>query len=285
MAIEALNINLTVSAGDPLDSAGVAHTKGDWTEIDASAAVAATGLILSYNVSGLGDFLLDIGAGGAGAEVAIVENIPGQRQTGSSNLLFCIYVPIAIASGTRLSARFQSTTGVGTYRLQAYLVSKDTVGFDECTTAVTYGADTADSGGAEVDPGATIHTKGAYTELSASTSADIKWLIVGVGNKNNTARTDAFFLVDIATGAAASESVVVPNLCFIASSTMDSITPQYYPAIPIEIASGTRLSARAQSGINDAGDRLLDLIVIGLNGTASGGGGGGRGHFSASFMG
>jgi hypothetical protein len=100
---------------------------------------------------------------------------------------------------------------------------------------------------------AVAHTKGAYTELIASTSDDCTMLVVRLGNVNETGVSTGV-LVDIATGAAASESVVVANLNagFAAniSGSGGFIGGTYY--IPLAVSGGTRISARcsAETGGN-----------------------------------
>jgi hypothetical protein len=286
MAIEAA-VNTTTTNGIAIANPGALNTKGAYTQLIASTTVTTTALAISaICIDNNNDYLIDIATGGAGAESVILSNLPGHQTSTNNNALTYGVLPISIASGTRVAARYQAGSITGDdVLLNAYFLGKDTVGFDECTSAVTYGADTSDSGGVQVDPGGAANTKGSYSEISASTSANIKWIMVGVGNRANTARSSCSWYVDIATGAAASESVVVPNLQFRGDVVSHCIHPQWSFPIPIVIASGTRIAARAQCTTTDATDRLLDIIVVGFDGTAGGGGGGSATHFSAAFSG
>jgi hypothetical protein len=287
MAVESLSgsIDTSISAGTAWAANGSTNTKGAYTQLVASSGIAAESLVITLSPgTAEGDFLFDIATGAAASEVDKIANIPYSRKLSIPALASSLVLPFNIPAGSRIAARQQSTTTTGILRAGIHITKKDTVSFHECTSSVTYGAVTADSGGTSVDPGGTIHTKGAYSELSASTSADIKWLMVCIQQQNNTSRSTANFLIDIATGAAASESVIIPNIWVVATTEADLVQPIFIGPFPIEIASGTRLAVRAQCSINDATDRLLDVILLGFNGTASGGGSGGA-HFSAGFMG
>jgi len=287
MAVETLSgsIDTSISAAAVLAANGSANTKGAYTQWVASSSFASDGIILSGIAGGTaqGDYLIDIATGAAASESDKIANFPLSRQVSVPTQAQSVIFPLQIAAGTRIAARQQSTTTTGVIRASAHIIKKDTVSFHDMTECVTYGANTADSGGTSVDPGASTNTKGAYSEISASTSADIKWLMVCIQNQNNTTRLSANYLLDIATGAAAAESVIISNIYLVATAESDTILPHYIGPFPVEIPAGTRLSARAQSGINDATDRLFDVILLGFNGTASGGSGGA--HFSASFMG
>lgn len=285
MAIETLAMQSSGSSNSVLLTApGSNNTKSAYTQLVASSSFAASGIIiLPFPVSTSGDFLYDIAVGGSGSESVIISNIPASRQETNAVHSATVF-PISIASGSRVAARYQSTGGASSAsRFGAYLIAKDAVAFHECTSSVTYGAATGDSGGTSIDPGGSANTKGSYTEITSATSADHQWWVVAAANQTNAARADGGWLVDIAVGGAGSESVVISNLHFYASAVQSNVLPYFYPPIPLVISSGTRIAARAQCQSTDATDRLLDLVLIGFSGTASGGGA--SPHFSASFMG
>jgi hypothetical protein len=285
MAITTIGAVTASSLGTTLTSGG-ANTKGSYVELEDSTAADCDGVIVVIGrTSDASDFMVDIATGAESSETDLIANLPIQSRS-SVFTTSAYYIPVPISSGTRVSARCQSSTaGSDTCSVICYLVSFDTVHVDNDTTAiVTIGANTADTGGVEIDPGAMANTKGSYVEVKDSTAANTKFIIPMVAGKGNAARTGGSWLLDIATGAAMSESVIIANLYFDAHTATDAILPQVYPPIPIEVASGTRLSVRAQSDITDATDRLLDVILILVNGTAAPAGGGGQ-HFSASFMG
>lgn len=98
----------------------------------------------------------------------------------------------------------------------------------------TYLSLTATSGSAGV--------KGAYTQVVASTPYDSSRLYLLFANAT---AAQLFFLVDVATGPAASETVVVANVSVAVTGTTPVIG-QWVP-IDVDIPAGTRLAVRSQS--------------------------------------
>lgn len=280
MSVETIGADTTNTRGTVITASGSANTKGSWTELSASTSTAATAAMVTiFCANTQADYLVDIGTGAAASETAVIADIQTNRPTIS---ITCrqFFIPISIASGTRVSARCQSSTAAATCRIIIHLFS-GTANFLGGTSVVTYGANTTDSGGTEVDPGGTINTKGSYVEITASTSADIEWLTVIAGGRTNGAKQNAEFLLDVATGAGGAESDIISNIYFTESVTINEID-NVIGMFPVSIASGTRIAVRAQCTINDATDRLFDIVLLGSDATAVGGSGGGG--FSA-FMG
>ena len=262
MAISFTTPGLTPASSDSNRiTSGAANTKGSWVEVEDSLTSDAQGLLLTFGDSSSDDYLFDIGVGAAASEVVVVANIPWCRQLASSGIKESAYIPFRIAAGARVSLRCQNTVGGGT--ASAGVTFLHAVPLSPCTVATTYGAATADSGGTSVDPGSSANTKGAYSQITASTTGAIKWLLVGIGNQVNTTRTSANWLMDIATGGAGAEVVLIPNLNLQAGAGLDVMHPHYF-SFPCDIPSGTRLAVRAQCSITDATDRLFDVILIGL---------------------
>lgn len=88
------------------------------------------------------------------------------------------------------------------------------------------------------------HTKGAWTELIASSSdaATMVTLCVSAVGSNNV---DTATLLDLAVGAAGAETVVVSNIP-VGGAGIANLTRWSIP-LPLSIASGARISARIQS--------------------------------------
>jgi hypothetical protein len=103
----------------------------------------------------------------------------------------------------------------------------------DVSSTVTVTADTA------------AHTKGAWSELVASTSASTTYIIVEVGGIAANA-TDTATLLDIGTGASGSEVALLANIA-VGGAALAVARPAFAFGVPIKIASGTRLSARIQS--------------------------------------
>ncbi len=259
-----------------------ANAKGSYTQLVASLSGSVNGffVIVSAVTTSNRSYLLDIATGGAGSETVIVANLPVQIGGDYHGGNFVVFVPLPISSGTRVAARCQSSTGSSQIFMSLLTVAGELSNLLTSAVASTYGATTGTSRGTSIDPGAVADTKGTYVQMTAatSTSNNLKWLIVLVGNQSNAAMSVATWALDIATGAAASETVVVPDLIFSSSTAFDAVIPGFY-CLPVDIANGTRIAARAKCTITDATDRLVDLVLIGVEGvvtigastTASGG--------------
>lgn len=244
-------------------SSGSANTKGTYAELVASTAHRANGFWLIVRSGGnSGDFLLDVAIGSGGSEQVIVANVLFTRQA-RRWAYPPLYVPLAIPAGTRIAFRVQCTTASSTLGAEVVLVAGGTMNAGGAQLATTYGANTGDSGGVSIDPGGTINTKGAYSEITSATTAPIHWLILAIGNQNNAVASTASWLIDIAIGAAAAEQVVIGNLEVVCDSNEDMPLPALF-AVPVSIPAGTRLAVRSQCDISDATDRRLDAVLIGV---------------------
>src|SRR5687767_7460407 len=94
------------------------------------------------------------------------------------------------------------------------------------------------------DPGTTVnhhtvaHTKNpTFTELIAATAFETQ-LIVLTLNSNNVAAGDSSSLMDIAIGAAAAESVIIPDL--MAGFMGQGSAPLRHYIFPLRIPAGSR---------------------------------------------
>lgn len=121
------------------------------------------------------------------------------------------------------------------------------------TTSAEFGTTLTASG--------TIHTKGSYSTLIAATGYSAYGISIFLAGLSTAASTNTRCLVDIATGAAASEVDIISNL-------LCGNTPQWGSAMnycasyyfPIFIPAGVRLSGRCQALI--ASDTVTAYIVL-----------------------
>ena len=243
-----------------------ANTKGSWVELTSSSEIDASAItvMISYAYGGA-DYLVDVGIGALGSEQVLISNLSVSIGTASygDKRSFNIRVPIAIPAGTRISARVQAT-GTSTSRMIRCGVLLEHNGQSTGGHVITLGATTADSGGIGVDPGGTDSTKGAWSEISASTTSDIRGAFFCFGNKVNTSRTSCDWLVDIGIGAAASEQVILPNISLATHTYPDSLFPCHTPLYNLNIPAGSRVTARSACTIIDATDRLFDIAMYGI---------------------
>lgn len=258
------SVGFGTTAGTSVAADASANTKGtSFTELDAATTDDADGFYLNILVNSQTDMLIDIATGAASSETVIVADIQvSSSQNTTIQEVVEFYIPLPIVAGTRLSARCQASTGSKTCFLAPTLVSGEPYSLMRCVRSDTYGANTADSGGTSVDPGASISTKGGWVQLSASIAADADYVVTLIGNQLNAARTDSNFAVDLGTGANPNEVVLIPNMYARPNSQSDGIRPHEFERWVPKVPSGTRLVARASCGINDATDRLLDVSAI-----------------------
>lgn len=108
----------SASRGTVLGVPGAADTHGAWTELTAATTERLAGLVLCPGLGGAssgqtGTRLYDVGVGGSGSEVAIIENLTASTNTNEQLLLegdprvFAVDIP----AGTRITARFSYNTG------------------------------------------------------------------------------------------------------------------------------------------------------------------------------
>lgn len=235
------------------------HTKSTWQELEASVPFDCCGILLDFRNANSGpvDFLMDIGFGAAASEAAVLSNI--MMSEGVTFNKVPLVIPLCIPAGTRLSARIQQSTGAKGMHLGMQLIA----GSGGYQRSATWGANTGDSGGVSIDPGASINTKSGWFEVVASAGFDVKFIIVSFGNRANAAETTAAYLLDIGVGAALSEAVLIPNLSFIVDTATDAPTPGIL-AFPVSIPAGSRVAVRVMSSTNDATDRLKDVSIVAL---------------------
>lgn len=116
--------------------------------------------------------------------------------------------------------------------------------------------------GTNITASATIHTKGSYTQLIASTTYDWHgFWIYAINTATSAAATD--LLLDVAVGAAASEQVILPNW-MVGWSPAVTLGPRRM-FVPIFIPRGRRIAARSQALI--ASD-VVNVLVFGVIGNS-----------------
>lgn len=99
-------------------------------------------------------------------------------------------------------------------------------------------------GAVSVTSSSTTHTKGAWTELIASTSAASDLLMLTIFNSSSGTATES--LLDIGIGAAGAETAIISN---IVAGEMNNASAGFRNDVvfPIAIGAGVRVAARMQS--------------------------------------
>jgi hypothetical protein len=230
--------------GSTTVDAGANHTKGSWAELVSSTVRQYQGLIITiartYS-SEAENVMIDLAIGGAGSEVAIIENITFSI---GENACTSFYIPLEIPVGSRISGRGQTSDttnraidvgiiGVASnFYSQSYQYA-ETIGANESTTE-----------GIGLVVNGTAHTKGSYSEVASAIAKDFKYLLIDLHWSREFTTADRVFLIDIAIGSAGSEQIIISNL-WAKSTAGESV----YPAVvgfPVQIPAGSRISVRAQ---------------------------------------
>jgi hypothetical protein len=110
------------------------------------------------------------------------------------------------------------------------------------------------SSGVSLTANTAAHTKGSWSQVIASTAAQGSWLHV-LCSGFNTAATNTASLIDIAIGASGSEVAIISNVAVGGSAGL-------YFNFPVQIPSGSRLSARIQSVVTGGKTGSVNLFVI-----------------------
>lgn len=118
--------------------------------------------------------------------------------------------------------------------------------------------------GTTLTANASNNTKGSYAEIVASTSFATTHVHVKVLNGAAAARE---YLFDIATGAAASETVVLPNMLAESYSSLSTnYAHRVYNDVPLVIGNATRISGRCQCSTGSAA-MTVAITAITTSGT------------------
>jgi hypothetical protein len=104
------------SRGTILTAPGATHTEGGWVQLTAATTSRAGWLVVGVShpdtsIAAAVNGLLDIGVGGAGAEVPIINDIPFAVTANEDiNAPYPLTYPVNVPAGSRLVARYRGTS-------------------------------------------------------------------------------------------------------------------------------------------------------------------------------
>lgn len=238
--------NTGTSQGTTVTNAGSTNTKGSYTQLIAATAADAYGIVVTMGgVSSANPYLVDIAVGAAASEVVIIPNLQWQQSNG--NLYASYFFPIFIPSGSRIAARSQGGTASATIVVSTTLIEgRSQLVNREISTATAMGiVSSGASNGTAVTASGSTNTKGSYAEIVSSTAADFRYFVVSI--ERGSLSSVASFLVDIATGAGGSETVLIPNMHYVADGSSNNMTMPV--PMPLFLPAGTRIAARCQCSV------------------------------------
>lgn len=257
-----------VRATDPWDT-----TAFSWTEIENSTTEAWGGFYVATISPPKG--MIQIAKGAASSEV-IIATLP--LKTYANADCMNTYVPVPVASGTRLSIR-ATVEATGTIEGQVIGIPSTNFDAEPSFTVLETGPynlnNTTNYGeGVEIDTDGTANSKGSWTELSnANTNNVIQGDSLGQSygylgllfhDNANPAQTTQTRLWDVALGASGSETLIAENFHDIVMNTERGALGSAVMWVPWGRASGDRISARLQSTDTNANDRKGSLFLFGV---------------------
>lgn len=239
-------------------AAGSTDTKGSYKELT-SGTTEGGFLTLCLNTAyRTCAYLVDVAIGASGSEQIILSNLYAVNHGNYDFTSHSFYTGLYIPAGSRLALRCQCS--LASKWLDACAVING-FGFspEGYQKAETLGADTSNSNGTVVDPGATKDTKGSWVQFSSGTTIAAKHLIFMPGANDNWARRYVAFKVDIGLTASPGDAIIVPDLALYQNSyTMPG--PPY--AFPLDIPIGSEVHVRAEANNTDAADRKFDAVIV-----------------------
>jgi hypothetical protein len=240
-----------------VSSSASANVKGGWTTISASCPFDASAILLTVNINSPA-FLIDIGVG-AGSIQVLVPNI-SVFVSPIGPFAQSVVLPVGIPAGTAVSIRIQASTGSQSLNFKLHFLAASFLGLSSLQTAVDYGANTASSIGTKIISNVTTTAKGAWVQLTASATHDIRGVLFCFSQFDINYYD---FNVDLGVGANGSEQAVISDL-YIASTTGGSnntITPSFL-YLPIVIPAGSRITARCKCS---TGSASLYVSIVGFS--------------------
>lgn len=252
------------------------NTKGAWTQLIASTAVQASGLMISIlaeqsTATVATVFLVDIGFGAAASESVVIPNLAVSctaYATLASTGVYSYFFPITVPASTRISARYQgSRSNDNLCYVTVATVGGGTGMLNGSGTVEAWGPDTSVSKLIELDPGGSAGTKGSYSQLIASTARKTREITIAFANPDNdsggTDQVKKVWSVDIAVGGAGSEQIIIPDIP--ASRGWSICFSPHVLRLPISIPSGTRVAARCCATTTSTGaPRKIAVAAYGI---------------------
>lgn len=247
-----------------------AHTKGAW--VSGANSDRGDGMYINFPILGnhvqARTLLLDVGVGSP--ESVIISNlmlcppavggVTTQRATSQT-----IYFPVSSPPGYPIKMRAQASMAShqGIYATS----NKAASGLPVVGHVVdTYGANTTSTKGVTLTAPSSDGTYGSWTEIAASCER-IKALMIACGHGQADWMTfsDQWYQIQIGVGGAGSEQNILTLYEAGASSSATGTVSQmvlgpYY----VDIAPGSRLSARVGKQYSSASQRTIDVVLYGI---------------------
>lgn len=247
--------------GTSITTHGTPDTYTSWVELSAGGApfpvraISVWSDTAAHYLSGVNcSSILDIGFGGTGSEQTYV-----RVQTGNSILYRSEWlIPISAPADTRVAMRIVSKRASMAMRFGVRLWGYSPWG-QTYQTHDLWGVTSTCQGTQVALPGST-NTKGAWTELVASTPYDAKCILPFISLNTGVGANTRSFL-DIAVGASSAEQIIVADMGFDLT-TSEEVRSLPVPH-PVNIPAGSRISARiAGTAINTGTNPDVSILAL-----------------------
>jgi hypothetical protein len=251
-------------------TAGSANTKGSYATLDSSTAFAADGFwLLVWDNSAAYSGQIDVALQTSNQDI-IVSNVLVDWNRADAHS-YNLYFPVRIPASTPITARLAATTGSVTCEMAVILCQAGDPTEQYLSFVETVGTDTTDGtgassgrlecGGSQVDPGNAASTFGTWKELTAGTSYACHQAMLIVGYIRNAAMVASYnWRIQVGTGAAGSEQIVIDSFVMGGNTTSDHPYPLYW-TFPFPLVAGGRVAVRASCTGTDATDRLIQAAM------------------------
>lgn len=237
---------------------GSSNTKGGYIPLGV-APFDSFGFILDLEAIINQDAMFDVLTTSGSTSGILIANIyqPSTGGDGGSQYILPLFVP----AGATVFVRGQTTAATAQNgRAGITFLPRMWNEGETCTTATTYGAMTTGTAAVSIDPGAVANTFGPWVTLTSGTVNPARSMMMCIGDNGNLTITAGTFIFDVGMGDVGQEITIFRGM-FYANNNDDFFIPNVFGPIPMYIPSGVRLSARGQSFVTDATDRLFGLAL------------------------
>lgn len=212
---------------------GAANGKGTWTEAKSALSFDCLGIVVTFQTQPNNYQILDIGIGAGGSEQVIVPNWNLSSSLSGTHANNPQFIPVFIPAGSRVALRSQAHGGAAFATFKIVFITGAYGGVQAPQRWKDYTQIAGPPYGVATTPG--NPSKGSYAQIAAATEFSSTWVSVAVQGATSPEDIN----IDIATGAASSEVVVIPDLYY----SIENLGVQW--CFPFTIPAGSRIAARA----------------------------------------
>jgi hypothetical protein len=251
------NVAQRASSAIPIQTflAAVTLTAGaGFQSLSSGLSRKASGMIVEIIMDGATggrDFLTDIAVDG-------VIVAPDLLCSGAAVGVATFPLPIEIPASKAITAQTNSDDGGGNNKISVTPVYGGW-DFPSCSRVISIGAGVRTAiGGTGITPG-TSHSKGSYSALTTSLAKSIRGCCFALGSQSSSALSIRRYSLDVAVHTVP-EVIIIPDVpCAMVDN--EAHFPLVSPWLDIEIAAGTRISARMSC--HDSSANPWDIVMYG----------------------